>query len=220
MGAVNGTSPRRALLGIVGDFSDPTNERIIYLSAAGLALVGVALLLGTIVWWRRGRQEHPALAPLEVMGRRAWAKAPAGERRRRLDHVRSAGAGATANELARADPLDLEALVRSTPQAFDDLREPGESVAEVPGHVEEPAAVAVAQPDLEDEADADVPVEAAEPANAGDTLAWAPPPTGEPTAVAPLPAPVAADPDATSVSTERPAQTVDALASGPQDPMS
>ena len=212
---MNGMSPRRALLGIVGDFSDPTNERIIYLSAAGLVLVGVGLLLGTIVWWRRGRQEHPALAPLEVMGGRSWAKAAAGERRRRLDHVRPAGA-ATENEVAPADPLDLEALVRSTPQAFDDLREPGESAAEVPGHVEEPAAVAAAQPDDDD---ADVSVEAVEPDNVEATLAWAAPPAGEPTTAAPNPAPVAADPDATSVSTQRPAQTVDVLASGPPDPL-
>ena len=66
-GAVNAESLPRALEGIVGsDFSDPTNERIIYLSALGLAVVGLALLTGTILWWRRGRQEHPVLAPLEV----------------------------------------------------------------------------------------------------------------------------------------------------------
>ena len=88
-GAVNVSSLPRALDGhLAGDFNDPTNERIIYLSAAGLVVVGLALLLGTIVWWRRGRQEHPALAPLEVMSARAWEKAPEGDRRRRLDQVR------------------------------------------------------------------------------------------------------------------------------------
>jgi hypothetical protein len=125
-GAVNAESVPRALEGIVGsDFSDPTNERIIYLSALGLAIVGLALLAGTILWWRRGRQEHPALSPLEVMSRRSWYKAPEGDRRRRLDRVRLAGSGAGELEVARADPVDLQALVRSVPQAFDDLREPG-----------------------------------------------------------------------------------------------
>ena len=125
-------SLRRARGAIVGgNFSDPTNERLIYLSALGLALLGVLLLVGTILWWRRGRQEHPALSPLEVMGGRAWNKATEGDRRRRLDQVRIAGAGAAVHDLARSEPVDLEALVRSVPQAFDDLREPGEVVEEV-----------------------------------------------------------------------------------------
>ncbi|MEP7047208.1 MAG: hypothetical protein ABI949_11030 [Ilumatobacteraceae bacterium] len=117
----------RALGGIVGNFSDPTNERIIYLSALALGIVGIGLLVGTVLWWRRGRQEHPALAPLEVMGTRPWVKAPQGDRQRRLDHVRLAGAGGAEPGLARSEPLDLQALVRSVPQAFDDLREPGEA---------------------------------------------------------------------------------------------
>ena len=124
---MNAESLPRALEGIVGgDFNDPTNERIIYLSALGLAVVGLALLVGTILWWRRGRQEHPVLAPLEVMSRRSWFKAPERDRRRRLDQVRMAGSWAGEAEPVRSEPLDLQALVRSTPQAFDGLREPGE----------------------------------------------------------------------------------------------
>jgi hypothetical protein len=149
---VNVKSSGRALGVIVGgNFSDPTNERLIFLSAAGLALVGIGLLIGTIVWWRRGRQEHPALAPLEVMGGRAWAKAAEGDRRRRLDQVRLDGAGATANDVAQAEPVDLEALVRSVPQAFDDLREPG-AVIDLPVVAEsaEPAGEAdVVAPDVD-----------------------------------------------------------------------
>jgi hypothetical protein len=223
---VNGTSPRRALAGLVGgDFSDPTNERIIYLSAAGLVIVGLLLLLGTIVWWRRGRQEHPALAPLEVMGRRAWEKAPEGDRRRRLDHVRLAGAGAT--EKARAEPLDLQALVRSTPQAFDDLREPGEvpeveSVGAVEAAVGDPVAAVEETPSVEAVAADPVKVEPVkvdpvkvEAVQAADVAA----PSKESTVAAPAPAPAVVDPDATSISTERPPQAVDALASGPSDPL-
>jgi hypothetical protein len=206
------------LVGIVGDFSDPTNERIIYLSAAGLALVGLGLLLATIVWWRRGRQEHPSLAPLEVMSGRAWAKAPAGDRRRRLDHVRPEGATANAaeEEIVRSEPLDLEALVRSTPQAFDDLREPGEPSVDEAEPTEQP--VAAEHSDMEAvEADA-VEVEAVEPAQATEATAPEAEPAPEP--VAPKPAPPVADADATSVATQRPAQSVDVLASGPSDPAS
>ena len=133
-------SLRGAFGGIVaGDFSDPTNERLIYLSAAGLVLVGLGLLFGTLVWWRRGRQEHPALAPLEVMSGRAWEKAPEGDRRRRLEHVRLAGAAGSVDERAAAEPVDLEALVRNVPQAFDDLKEPS-AVVVAPDAVVEPVA--------------------------------------------------------------------------------
>jgi hypothetical protein len=142
--------PGRAMGVIVGgDFSDPTNERIILLSAAGLVLIGVGLLIGTIVWWHRGRQEHPVLAPLEVMGGRAWARAPEADRRRRLEQVRLAGAGATDAELIHSDQVDLEALVRSVPQAFDDLREPGKIVV-VPGEdIDQPEAVVPAEEPVE-----------------------------------------------------------------------
>ncbi len=150
-GVLNVKSLRSALEGIVGgDFSDPTNERIIYLSAAGLALVGIALLVGTILWWKRGRQEHPALAPLEVMSGRAWAKAPEGDRRRRLDHVRVAGSGAAMNSLLVAEPVDLEALVRSVPEDFDDLREPG-AVIELPDADADADAEPEPEPELEPE---------------------------------------------------------------------
>jgi hypothetical protein len=182
--------------GIVGDFSDPTNERIIYLSAAGLAIVGLALLVGTIVWWRRGRQEHPSLAPLEVMGARAWAKAPEGDRRRRLEQVRIAGAGALDDGSVVAEPVDLQALVRSVPQAFDDLREPGE-VWEAPA-VGDPVAV-------EPVAVEPVPVEPATPAD-----------IVEPAKVDEEVA--APDPDATAVSLERPEDAFEAAASAPTEP--
>jgi hypothetical protein len=188
---MNAQSLGRAVDGLVaGDFSDPTNERLIYLSAAGLAIIGIGLLVGTILWWRRGRQEHPALAPLEVMSARAWANAPDGERRRRLEQVRLSGAGAAVDEPVAVEPVDLEALVRSVPQAFDDLREPSAVIAlpAVPAGeeaVEKEADAAVAADPEFEEARADEP---------------------------------AADPDATSLSTVRPAEVVEASASGPHEP--
>jgi len=125
---------------IVGaNFNDPTNERLIWLSAAGLVVVGVALLVGTIVWWRRGKQEHPSLAPLEVLGSRSWTRAPEPDRRRKLDRVRSGGSVVIEDEPLRPEPVDLRELVRNLPAAFDDLRDPvpepavdGEAPADAP----------------------------------------------------------------------------------------
>lgn len=192
-GAVIVQSFPRGLGGVVAsDFSDPTNERLIYLSAAGLALVGLALLVGTIVWWRRARQEHPALAPLEVMSGRAWAKAPEGDRRRRLEQVRVAGSAAAADGSTLAEPVDLQALVRSVPQAFDDLREPGDAIA-LPS-AEEP--VEPANPD--DVAEADKVEGGVDPARVDPAKADG---VDEP--------PRPADADATSVSIERPAEAIE-----------
>jgi hypothetical protein len=208
---VNAESLPRALAGIVGgDFSDPTNERIIYLSALGLAVVGLALLAGTILWWRRGRQEHPVLAPLEVMSRRSWFKAPEGDRRRRLDHVRLAGSGAGEVE-PRAEPVDLQALVRSVPDAFDDLREPGEqrAVAEegstfaVDGEGEASLVAEVPVPIESAEAEGDSEkVDDGEPAEPAVAVAE---PSNEVVVADSSPdSPVFAEPDPTAVAIERP----------------
>jgi hypothetical protein len=148
-----------------GDFSDPTNERIIYLSAAGLAILGALLLIGTIMWWRRGRTEHPVLAPLEVMSERGWIKSPDTDRRRRLEQVRLSGAGAIVDEPVRAEPVDLGALVRNAPQAFDDLRDPEDivvkDVVETPPELSDLGVEDVAVEDVavEDVAVEDVAVE-------------------------------------------------------------
>jgi hypothetical protein len=189
---------------IAGDFSDPTNERIIYLSAAGLAIVGVALLVGTILWWRRGRREHPALAPLEIMGGRAWTKAPEGDRRRRLDQVRVGGGGQEGEEPVRADPVDLQALVRSVPQAFDDLREPSEVVVEPV--VDEPVA---------DESVADHSVEDGQPVVEGDE------PVADDEPVVEGDEPVADDEpvaEGEEPVEDEPVEAVEVLATGPIDP--
>lgn len=189
-------SLRRALEGIVADdFNDPTNERLIYLSAAGLAIVGLGLLMLTLIWWRRGRQEHPALAPLEVMSSRAWANAPDGDRRRKLEQVRLSGAAGSVEEPIVAPPVDLEALVRSVPEDFDDLREPSAVIA-APVAAAEPAEEVVAE-----EAAAEEEVAAADVAEVDDAAVEA---EAEATPGAPEPEPAKADVDATSMSTERP----------------
>jgi hypothetical protein len=50
-------------------FTDPHNARLLWLAAGGLFVLGALLTIGTIVWWRRARSEHPALASLESMRR-------------------------------------------------------------------------------------------------------------------------------------------------------
>jgi hypothetical protein len=102
------------------NFTDPKNARIVYLAAGGLALLGVLMLLATIAWWRNSRVEHPALAPLEVMGDRRFGKAPDGEQRRLLDDVRPEGAKPL--PVARPEPVDLRAP-RVDSVTFDDLRD-------------------------------------------------------------------------------------------------
>jgi hypothetical protein len=205
-GRVTVQSIRRVQAVVVGsNFNDPTNERLIFLSAAGLAVVGIVLLVGTILWWRRGRQEHPALAPLEVLGSRAWTKAPEGDRRRRLEKVRIGGTGAGPDEPVRSEPLDLEALVRSVPQAFDDLKEPGE-VIEADEPVIEPVVVG------EPAADGAEPAVAGEPVEVVAEPTTDVPPSKDVATVEPVrPSPngtvvpvVINDHDATSVTAERP----------------
>ena len=213
-------SAGRALDGILaGDFNDPTNERLIYLSAAGLALLGLGLLFGTLIWWRRGRQEHPALAPLEVMSTRSWENSPEAERRRKLEQVRLSGAAGSVEEPIVAPPVDLEALVRSVPEDFDDLREPSAVIAVpaaavvasevVADEPEEPVAD-VAEEAVEVEADDEAEVEADDEAEAEPVEA------SEPVAdVEPEPAKV--DVDATSIATERPIVSSESPAKVPAD---
>jgi len=208
---VHAKSPSRALHGIVSaTFSDPTNERLIYLAAAGLVLIGAALLVGTILWWHRGRQEHPALAPLEVMSIHSWEKAPDGERRRLLNSVRINGEPVPESEVVRPDPVDLEALVRSVPQAFDDLREPGaaDSVVEEAPHLFEVSAAGDVA--LVDESAEPVVVESVTEAEV-EAVADA---DAEPVAEAPVPVEV----DATKFAAERPKEPVEALAPVPTEP--
>src|SRR4051794_9258532 len=228
-GSVHAKSPGRALHGILSaTFSDPTNERLIYLSAAGLVLIGLALLIGTIIWWHRGRQEHPVLAPLEVMSTRSWEKAAEAERRRRLDSVRIHGVEPQQDEVVRPDPVDLEALVRSVPQAFDDLREPGvvagvvaaepvEEAAEEPPQVFEVNAAGDAelvgeeQPVEVDEAEVvESPVEHEEPAADESAVE-----ENETTVVE---SPEEIDVDATTFATERPEAPVESLATVRTEP--
>lgn len=111
--------------------SDTESTRTILLVVGGLVAMGVLLAVVTVWFWRSTRPDHPALAPLEVMGDRRFAARSAFEQRQILDQVRPEGA-----EVLRAMPtddaladrgeaaLDLQRLVVETPTTFEDLAEP------------------------------------------------------------------------------------------------
>ncbi len=116
----------RARLALVfaADFTDPKNERMIYLMAGGLALVGILMIVATVWWWRSTRSDHPALAPLEVMGERRFLTLPESDRRRRLEAVRPEGADPLVPLGPAPEPLnlELESFRDGGPTDFADLR--------------------------------------------------------------------------------------------------
>ncbi len=106
------------------DFTDPKNERMIYLMAGGLALVGILMIVATVWWWRSTRSDHPSLAPLEVMGERRFLTLPESDRRRRLEAVRPEGADPLVPLGPAPEPLnlELESFRDGGPTDFADLR--------------------------------------------------------------------------------------------------
>jgi hypothetical protein len=96
----------------------------VYLAAGGLALLGVALLVLTVWWWRTTRPESPVLGPLEVMSDRGFMKARHMDRQRLVDTHRPSGAMALASVSVAPEPIDLSVLARDVPKDFNDLREP------------------------------------------------------------------------------------------------
>jgi hypothetical protein len=94
----------------------------IFLTAGGLAVLGLALTLFTIWWWRATRPEPPALGPLEVMSDRRWQSSSDSERMRLINMHRPPGAAALDVRMAPV-PIDLSVLARDLPSGFDDLRD-------------------------------------------------------------------------------------------------
>ncbi|MGD9996319.1 MAG: hypothetical protein AB7L17_17330 [Ilumatobacteraceae bacterium] len=117
------TAPR--LAAALGDELTESEATLrVFLTAGGLAVLGLALLLFTIWWWRGTKPESPALGPLEVMSERRWHAASDSERRRLVDTHRPAGA---LDLPAAPQPIDLSVLAREMPSTFDDLREDASS---------------------------------------------------------------------------------------------
>ncbi len=135
------------------DFTDPEHERLIYLAAGGLVLLGILLTVVTVVWWRGTKGEHAALAPLEVMGDRSWNKLTHVEQTRRLETVRTRTDGDVEPAAVAAAPVDLDEALRSFQPGFDDLRdEPPNTPEDVSEPSIEPAEVGeVAETEVSDE---------------------------------------------------------------------
>ena len=162
---------------LAGSLSESEASRRVYLAAGGLGLLGLLLLVGTVWWWRSTRNEHPSLAPLEVMGARRWRRASEPERQRLVEGVRPEGASVGA-PVVEPEPVDLAALAVGDHAGFDDLRE----IDELLGlDVEQLLALkpqlvpgADAAPDQDDDADAGVDADAGADADDDETVAIAP----------------------------------------------
>jgi hypothetical protein len=96
------------------ELSGAEATRRVLLTSGALVLLGLALLIATVWWWRSTRPEHPVLAPLEVMGDRRWSKADADERRRLMDESRAA-AKQRAAAAASAAPAASSAAAAAAP---------------------------------------------------------------------------------------------------------
>ena len=161
----------------------------VFLTAGGLAVLGLALTLFTVWWWRSTKPEPPALGPLEVMSDRRWQTASENERMRMIDLHRPAGSFVLDGRMDPV-PIDLSVLARDLPSGFDDLRDdPSRWPAAQPGllqsslsellegvgdsAVDDAAATATddaSATDDEDDVDGDEPSDTEPPASLDETM--------------------------------------------------
>ncbi len=142
------------VVGLVADsVSDVTSTRKVYLLAAGLAALGVSLLIITVWFWRSTRPDPALLAPLEVMGERKFRNLDEFAQQDLLNSVRPEDAqpmrwGVVEGESLNEGVIDLEAAARAELKGFDDLRDA--EVLEAPvveaSVVEEPVVEPVPEP--------------------------------------------------------------------------
>jgi hypothetical protein len=132
-----------------GQFTDPKNERLLWIAIVGLIAVGLFVLVSTAWWWRSTKLESQALAPLEVMSGRRWRRSTYTERQRLLDGVRPDDAYALADVRAEPEPVAFDELEPGTAEWLDglvfDAHEPVAVAAAAPGDV--PASSADESPD-------------------------------------------------------------------------
>ena len=103
------------------EIGDPDATRTVIAIIALMLVMGVALVM-LALWQRRETRPDPTfLAPLELMGERAWRRGDPVWQRRRLDEVRPEGAEPL--EKASAPPrLDEAFDAGPSGSGFDDLR--------------------------------------------------------------------------------------------------
>ncbi len=131
------------VVGLLADsVNDVSSTRKVYLLAAGLAALGITLLIITVWFWRSTRPDPALLAPLEVMGERKFRNLDEAAQQDRLNSVRPEDAqpmrwGVVEGQSLDGGVIDLEAAARAELRGFDDLRDA--EVVEEPV-VEEPVA--------------------------------------------------------------------------------
>ena len=75
--------------GVLADSINDTNStRKVYMLAGGLALLGIALIVITVWFWRSTRHDPELLGPLEVMGDRKFKRLEGTEQKQLLDGKR------------------------------------------------------------------------------------------------------------------------------------
>ncbi len=116
--------------GLLADsVNDASSTRKVYLLAGGLALLGLALLVITVWFWRSTRPEPELLAPLEIMGDRKFRRLDVNGQQDLLDSVRPDDAqplrwGVVEGAPIQEPVIDLVAAARIDVIGFDDLRDP------------------------------------------------------------------------------------------------
>jgi hypothetical protein len=99
---------------------DPNGARTVMSLVAILVAIGVALLMIAVWMFRTTRPDPELLAPLEVMGDRAWRRGDAVWQRRRLDEVRPPDA-VPLKPSAAPPELDADYETGPTAPGFDDF---------------------------------------------------------------------------------------------------
>jgi hypothetical protein len=112
---------------VVAAVGDPTGERTVSAIVALLVVLGIGLIMLAVWLFRVTRPDPEVLAPLELMGQRAWRRGDPVWQRRRLDEVRPPGAEPLQPSVA---PPEIDAAFDDGPTAsgFDDLHEPTPTV--------------------------------------------------------------------------------------------
>ena len=141
-------SPAPFLVGLLADsVNDASSTRKVYLLAAGLAALGITLLVITVWFWRSTRPDPALLAPLEVMGDRKFRNLDGVAQHELLNSVRPEDAQPLRWGVVEGQPLsggviDLEAAARAELKGFADLRDDDvDDVAEAEAPVVEVAVV-------------------------------------------------------------------------------
>jgi hypothetical protein len=117
-------------LGLVADsVNDANSTRKVYLLAAGLAVLGIALVAITVWFWRSTRHDPELLAPLEVIGGRRFRRLEGDAQQAVLDDARPVTAtpmqwGVRRGEASGEPQIDLRASLRSGPAGYEDLHDP------------------------------------------------------------------------------------------------